>query len=88
MALRANDAQTITGLPVFWQNAAEERTQEWERWIQLFEVAVMAKNSISLEKLLRDATHEARKKALMEYLAEATAIRKVMSNVFGIRRNE
>ena len=54
MALRA-EYQPVSGRPVFWQDASTERVYEWSRWIELFEATLMAKSSISLDELNRDA---------------------------------
>ena len=54
MALRAKN-QPISGIPVCWQDPATEKQQEWSRWIEMFEATLMAKSSISLEKLLKEA---------------------------------
>ena len=67
MALRANTASPqrdnhpslLPGLPLFWSDPTKSPAMEWERWFDLFTVAVMAKYSISVEELTRtvDAEH-------------------------------
>ena len=78
MALRAA-TETIVGLATYWQNAAEEPKMKWDRWIELFGVALMAKFSISTEELTRDVTHMARRQPMMGGLDENTAERKAVS---------
>ena len=56
MALRASE-QPIAGLSFYWQNATEQPILEWNQWISLFEVALMAKFSISVGEITtEDAT--------------------------------
>ena len=64
MALRA-ESQPVSGIPVLWQHASTERTNEWSRWIELFEATLMSSSSISLDELTRDATANARRKEQM-----------------------
>ena len=83
MALRASDSKTnFTGLPPYWQNAGEEKPQEWERWLELFEAALMAKSSISLDELTRDTSSRARRKELMGGFEEEVAQRKAVSLLY------
>ena len=55
MALRAPEysggPQAIAGLPTYWTDASKTPTLEWEKWIDLFEAALMAKNNISVSEL-------------------------------------
>ena len=55
MALRASEhsggPQAIAGLPSYWAESSKAPTLEWEKWIDLFEVALMAKNNISISEL-------------------------------------
>ena len=53
MALRGNE-QPIAGLSYYWQNAAEKPTTDWKKWVELFEVALMAKFSIAVEEIVRE----------------------------------
>ena len=55
MALRASE-QPIAGLSFYWKNAAEQPILEWDQWISLFEVALMAKFSISVEEITTEET--------------------------------
>ena len=53
MALRANDSDDnsnslVPGLHYFWQGAEKTPPYEWKQRIQLFEVAVLARHSISI----------------------------------------
>ena len=58
MALSHND-EDISNSPVavltyFWQQAGKPPTYDWEQWIQLFEVAILARHSISIYELIRE----------------------------------
>ena len=65
MALRASTSSSsstpssmnslLVGLPLFWHEAANSPSMEWEKWIDLFAVAMMAKYSISMNELTRTA---------------------------------
>ena len=67
MALRASEQsgglQAIAGLPSYWTETSKAPTLEWRKWIDLFEVALMAKNSISLTVLTK--TTGTKEKSLM-----------------------
>ena len=56
---RENHRSLLPGLPLFWSDPTKSSAMEWERWLDLFTVAVMAKYSISVEDLTRmvDADH-------------------------------
>ena len=49
MALPAKPrtSSSIAGLPIYWQEATKPPKLERETWIDLFEVALMAKSNIS-----------------------------------------
>ena len=55
MALREfeNDSSSrpVPGLQYFWQDEEKPPTYEWKQWIQLFEVAALARHSISVSEL-------------------------------------
>ena len=83
MALRAPNEQSISGLSTFWQDAGETRKLDWDKWVQLFEVAIMAKFSISVEELTREETPEnPRRQALMGGADPETAERKAVSIMY------
>ena len=85
MALRKTSTESIEkenpsllpGLPMFWSYTTRSPLMEWERWFELFAVAVMAKYSISIEELTR-TTHanSARINALIGDMAEEAAEKK------------
>ena len=89
MALRANSdnssVQTsslthLVGLPVFWHDADENPTMEWDKWVSLFQVAAMAKYSISITELTRQVTEQSRRvRALTGDLDEDPASKKIVS---------
>ena len=84
MALRASEEDSsnspMPGLQYFCQEAEKSPTYEWEQWIQPFEVAVLARHSISLTELTREVTHDNPKvAAMMGNLEEEPAKRKVTS---------
>ena len=61
MALRANDTDDVPssplpGLSYFWQDAEKTPTSEWANWPQLFEMAVLARHSISISEVLKNPT--------------------------------
>ena len=71
------------GLPVFWHDAYSNPTMEWDKWVDLFQVTVMAKYSISLTELTRDASQQIPKvRALMGDLEEEPANKKVVSVLY------
>ena len=67
MALRAENSSLslsttamshLVGLPVYWHEANTSPTMDWDKWVDLFQVAVMAKFSISISELTREATEQ------------------------------
>ena len=87
MALRSSDEDSsnspVPGLNYFWQEAEKSPTYEWEQWIQLFEVAVLARHSISVSELTREVTQDnPRIAAMMGNLEEEPAKRKVTSLLY------
>ena len=44
-------SSSIAGLPIYWQEATKPPELEWEKWMELFEVALMAKSNISVAEL-------------------------------------
>ena len=84
MALRAPEysggPQAIAGLPTYWTDASKTPTLEWEKWIDLFEVALMAKNNISVSELTK--TTGAKEKSLMGDLDEIPATKKAISVLY------
>ena len=77
MALRAEEDSSNSPLPgvtYFWQDADKPPSYDWEQWRQLFEVAVLARHSVSITELLRDADQQnPRQAALMGNLEEMHA---------------
>ena len=86
MALRAeedNSNSPLPGLSYFWQEAEKPPGYDWEQWVQLFEVAVLARHSISMTKLLRDDDYQnPRNAAMMGNLDEVPAKRKLVSLLY------
>ena len=91
MALRAsssnenddNSNSPVPGLHYFWQEADKTPSYEWEQWIQLFEVAVLARHSISVSELTREEDqNNPRNAALMGNLEIEPAKRKVTSLLY------
>ena len=84
MALRASEhsggPQAIAGLPSYWAEASKAPTLEWGKWIDLFEVALMAKNNISISELTK--TTGAKEKSLMGDLDEIPAMKKAISVLY------
>ena len=87
MALRASEEDSsnspVPGLHYFWQEAEKLPTYEWEQWTQLFEVAVLARHSISVTKLIHEVTQDnPRAPAMMGNLEVQPAKRKVTSLLY------
>ena len=86
MALRAEDDNSnspLPGLNYFWQDAEKPSRYDWEQWVQLFEVAVLARHSISMTQLLREADEQnPRIAAIMGNLEEVPAKRKLVSLLY------
>ena len=79
-SVQKENPSLLLGLPLFWSDNTISPLLEWERWLDLFAVAVMAKYSISIEELTRtpDADHP-RIKALIGDMAEEAAEKKVLT---------
>ena len=86
MALRAADEDRsnapVPGLSYFWQDAEKSPSYDWDQWLHLFEVAVLARHSISVSELTRNAEQQPRAQALMGNMEEAPAARKVISLLY------
>ena len=92
MALRANSEKSsvqtsslthLVGLPVFWHDADENPTMECDKWGDLFQVAAMAKYSISITELTRQVTEQSpRVRALTGDLDEDPANKKIVSVLY------
>ena len=68
------------GVLVFWHDANATPTMEWEKWLNLFQVAIMAKNSSSITAMTREVTDQLpRKRSLIGDLYEDPANKKVVS---------
>ena len=76
MALQAEPctSSSIAGLPIYWQEPTKPPELEWEKWIDLFEVALMAKSNISVAELTK--TTRSKDETLMGNMEEATAMKK------------
>ena len=91
MALRAENSLSLSttamshlvGLPVYWHEANTSPTMDWDKWVDLFQVAVMAKFSISISELTREATEQnPRVRALLGDMDEDPANKKVVSVMY------
>ena len=89
MALRAENSahpsssSHLVGLPVFWSDAAANPSMDWDKWFDLFQVAIMAKYSISITELTRNADQQhPRVRALLGDLDEDPANKKVISILY------
>ena len=90
MALRAENPSSsssssshLVGLPVFWSDATANPAMDWDKWLNLFQVALMAKYSISITELTREATQQnPRVRALLGDLDEDPANKKVISVMY------
>ena len=73
----------LVGLPVFWHDADENPTMEWDKWVDLFQVAAMAKYSISITELKRQVTEQSpRVRALTADLDEDPANKTIVSVLY------
>ena len=73
----------LPGLPLFWSDSTRSPLMEWERWFDLFALAVMAKYLISIEELTRTTdANSPRIKALIRDMAEEAAEKKVVPWLF------
>ena len=81
---KSESASAVLGLPAHWDSADAAPRTDWEDWWDLFTVAVTAKYSLSVNKLLRIVTTEqAPNLALMNNLnEEAAEERNVISVLF------
>ena len=91
MALRAKNSLSLSttamsnlvGLPVYWHEANTTPTTDWDKWVDLFQVAVMAKFSISITELTRELTEQnQRVRTLLGDMDEDTANKKVVSVMY------
>ena len=90
MALWAENSSPLTtslshlvGLPVFWNDSTANPTMDWDKWLDLFHVAMMAKYSISKTELTREANQQnARVRPFMGDLHEDPANEKIISVMY------
>ena len=73
----------LVRLPVNWHEANSTPTMNWDKWLDLFQVAVMAKFSISITELTRDVDQQnPRVRALLGAMDEDPANKKVVSVLY------
>ena len=73
----------LLGLPDYWHEANSTPTMDWDKWLDLFQVAVMAKFSISITELTRDVKEQTpRVRALFGDMDEDPANKKVVSVMY------
>ena len=86
MALRTdedNPNSPLSGLIYFWQDAEKPSGYDWEQWIQLFEVATLARRSIPVSEVLRVAVQQnPRTMSLMGNLEEVSGRRKMVKLLY------
>ena len=92
MALRASTSASsssssstnslLVGLPLFWHEASNSSSMEWEKWIDLFAVAMMAKHSISMNEWIRTADEVDPKVKALGDMPEEAANKKAVSMMF------
>ena len=79
----ASGASALAGLPSYWDVAKRTPKIDWEKWWDLFVMAVNAKYSISVPELRRTATEQQpRQAALINNLNEQAAEIKIVSVLF------
>ena len=82
-SMQTSSLSHLVGLPVVWQDADENPTMEWDKWVDLFQVAAMAKYSISITELSRQVTEQnPRVRALTGDLDENPANKKIVSVLY------
>ena len=62
-----------------WQDVSKNLTLEWEKWRDLFEVALMDKNNISIAELTKTGNKD---KSLMGDIDEIPATKKAISVLY------
>ena len=90
MALRAENSSStssssshLVGMPVFWSDATTNPTMDWDKWFDLFQVALMAKYPLSVSELTRATTQQTpRVRTLLGELDEDPANKKVISILY------
>ena len=88
MALRVNGSDDATSCPLpgqsyFLQDADKSPTTEWNSWVELFEMAVLARHSISILEVLKTATEQDPTiPVLLGNLTVDTATKKVVSSLY------
>ena len=60
-----NSNSPLPGLSYFWQEADKPPGYDREQWVQIFEVAVLARHSISMTQPRRDADQQNPRNAAM-----------------------
>ena len=71
---------TIAGLLRFWVDARKQPQREWEKVINLFEVALLAKDNISIPEITK--TTGTKDKTLMGDMDERPATKKAISVLY------
>ena len=78
-----SSSSALAGLPAYWECPEVPPKAEWEKWWELFVMAINAKHAISVTELLRTPTQNSpRQAALLNNLNEQAAERKVVSIFF------
>ena len=44
----------MSGLSIYWQDAKRQPPMEWDRWRDLFFMAIMGKYSIKIQEIIRE----------------------------------
>ena len=73
-------SSSIAGLPIYWQEATKPPELEWEKWMELLEVALLAKSNISVAELTKTTGNK--DKSLTGDMEEATAMKKANSVLY------
>ena len=82
-SIQKENPSLLPGLPLFWSDSTRSPLMEWDRWFDLFAVAVIAKYSISIEELTRTTdVNSPRIKALIGDKAEEAAEKTVVTWLF------
>ena len=80
---RRDQHSRLPGLPLFWSEATKSPAMEFEKWVDLSAVVVIAKLSISIEELTSTVVNDhPRVKSLLGKMAEGAADKKVATLLF------
>ena len=82
LSLSTTARSHLVGLQVYWYEVNSTPTMDWDKWLDLFQVAVMAKFSNSITELTSEVTEQTpRVRALLGDMDEDPANKKVVMRI-------